>query len=84
MYIYGIYATLTPTVISATCTGSVTGPVIQVTGHFSARGGRNLRIKAPAFSNPDQKVHGLFHFYIVVMYDSESVRKNICYRASKI
>ena len=23
---------------------------------------------APAFSNPDQKVHGLSHFYIVVMY----------------
>ena len=23
---------------------------------------------APAFSNPDQKVHGHFHFYIVVMY----------------
>ena len=23
---------------------------------------------APAFSNPDQKVHGFFDFYIVVMY----------------
>ena len=31
----------------------------------------------PAFSSPDQNFHGLFHFYIVVMYkkNSESVDK---------
>ena len=35
---------------------------------------------APAFSNPDQKVHGLFHPYIVVMKGLNKEKTRHAYR----
>ena len=38
----------------------------------------------PGFSNPNQKVHGLFHFYIAGICKTDQNEKTICHWASKI